>query len=75
MRRKLHENGLSIVLFGLFFFSLLGQIITGLHEYNEDQREHNQPDAGYTEYLNQTLQDWDTHAAFSFRAVASLVIA
>ncbi len=51
MRRKLRENGLSIVLFGLFFFSLLGQYVTGLHEYNEDQREHNQPAASYTEYL------------------------
>lgn len=52
MRRFFHENGLSIVLFGLFFFSLLGQSITGLNEYNEDQKEHNQPEASYTEYLS-----------------------
>ena len=25
--------------------------------------------------LNQTLQDWDTHAAFSFRVVAALATA
>lgn len=51
MRRLLRENGLSIVLFGLFFLSLLGQYFTGLSQYNEDQQEHNQPEVGYTEYL------------------------
>lgn len=51
MGRILRENGLSIVLFGLFFFSLLGQSITGLHEYNENQLEHRQPAVGYVEYL------------------------
>jgi hypothetical protein len=51
MRRILRENGLSIVLFGLFFFSLIGQSITGLKEYNEDQKEHRQPTISYTQYL------------------------
>lgn len=51
MRRFFRENGLSIVLFSLFFCSLLGQIITGLHQYNEDQREHQQPSVNYAEYL------------------------
>jgi hypothetical protein len=52
MRRFFHENGLSIVLFGLFFFSLVGQSLTGLHEYNEDQKEHNRPETSYTQYLS-----------------------
>ena len=51
MRRILRENGLSIVLFLLFFFSVAGQSITGFHEYNEDQQEHKQPVIGFTEYL------------------------
>lgn len=51
MRRTLRENGLSIALFALFFFSLMGQIITGHHEYNQDQQEHGQPGVGYVEYL------------------------
>ncbi len=51
MRRTLRENGLSITLFALFFFSLMGQIITGHHEYNQDQQEHGQPSVGYVEYL------------------------
>lgn len=51
MRRILRENGLSIVLFLLFFFSVAGQGITGFHEYNEDQQEHRQPTIGFAEYL------------------------
>jgi hypothetical protein len=52
MRRLFRENGLSIVLFALFFFSLLGQSITGFKEYNDDQKEHNQPETSYTQYLS-----------------------
>jgi hypothetical protein len=52
MRRIFHENGLSIVLFVLFALTLVGQSFTGLNEYNEDQREHGQPEAGYAEYLS-----------------------
>jgi hypothetical protein len=51
MRRILRENGLSIVLFLLFFFSVAGQGITGFHEYNEDQQDHKQPTVGFAEYL------------------------
>jgi hypothetical protein len=51
MRRILRENGLSIVLFILFFFSVIGQSITGYHEYNEDQQEHRQQPVSFTEYL------------------------
>jgi hypothetical protein len=52
MRRFFRENGLSIVLFGLFFLSLLGQSLTGFKEYNDDQKEHNQPETSYTQYLS-----------------------
>jgi hypothetical protein len=51
MRRILRNNGLSIVLFLLFFLSVGGQGITGFHEYNEDQQEHKQPTVGFAEYL------------------------
>lgn len=66
MRRFLHNNGLSIVLFLLFFFSLAGQSITGWHEYNEDQQEHRQPTIGYSEYLatghfiEATFENWES---------------
>jgi hypothetical protein len=52
MRRFFRENGLSIVLFALFFFSLVGQSLTGFKEYNEDQKEHNQLESSYTQYLS-----------------------
>jgi hypothetical protein len=51
MRRFLYENGLSLAMFGLFIVTLLGQVGTGWHEYNEDQKEHHEPQAALTEYL------------------------
>ncbi|MDQ3803485.1 MAG: hypothetical protein M3416_06600 [Acidobacteriota bacterium] len=66
MRRILYENGLSIVLFVLFALTLLGQSVTGLSEYNEDQREHGQPAVGYAEYLGTghfieaTFENWES---------------
>ena len=53
MRQFFHNNGLSIALFGLFFFSFIGQYLTGIKEYNDDQQEHHQPTVGYVEYLEQ----------------------
>ncbi|HEV3469406.1 MAG TPA: DUF6766 family protein [Pyrinomonadaceae bacterium] len=66
MRRILYENGLSIVLFILFALTLLGQSVTGLREYNEDQREHGQPPVAYAEYLGTghfieaTFENWES---------------
>ncbi len=66
MRQFFHNNGLSIVLFGLFFFSFVGQYLTGHKEYNDDQREHNQPTVGYVEYLGEghfieaTFENWES---------------
>ena len=38
MRQKLRDNGLSLVMFGVFVLLLLGQILAGYFDYNEDQR-------------------------------------
>ena len=51
MPRFFRENGLSLVLFGVFFFSLVGQFLTGFEEYNKDQRDHREPTVDYVEYL------------------------
>lgn len=72
MRRFFRDNGLSLVLFGLFATSLIGQSIAGFQTYNEDQRDHQQSEVGYLEYVkggafgesvfenweSEFLQDW-----------------
>ncbi len=66
MRQFFHNNGLSIVLFGLFFFSFVGQYLTGYKEYNDDQREHNKPTVSYVKYLGEghfieaTFENWES---------------
>src|SRR5919107_6402794 len=67
MRRLLRENGLSIVWLGLFFLTLIfGQTLTGLREYNSDQKEHRRPEVTYAEYLGTghfveaTMENWES---------------
>lgn len=51
MRRKLHENGLSIAMFAIFSATLIGLVFTGWGTYNQEQEDHDQPPIGLTEYL------------------------
>jgi len=51
MREFFRNNGLSVVLLLLFFFSLVGQYFTGYHEYNDDRQAHEKSEVGYVEYL------------------------
>jgi hypothetical protein len=66
MRRKLRENGLSIVLLGVFFAILVGQSIVGHLEHNDDQKEHGQPTISYvaylgsTHFLEATMENWES---------------
>ncbi|HJR09425.1 MAG TPA: DUF6766 family protein [Pyrinomonadaceae bacterium] len=67
MRRFFRNNGLSLVLFILFFFTLLvGQSIVGQREYNNDQKEHGQPTVVYADYLltahflEATMENWES---------------
>jgi hypothetical protein len=66
MCRIFRENGLSIVLFGIFFFSLVGQYFTGFNEYNNDQRDHRQPTVDYVEYfgtghfIEAVFENWES---------------
>src|SRR5215211_1742430 len=67
MRRILRENGLSIVWFGLFFTTfIVGQIVSGRLEHNNDQRDHGRPEVGYAEYLSTshfveaTMENWES---------------
>jgi hypothetical protein len=67
MRKIFRENGLSIVLFGLFFFSfIIGQTVAGHLEYNREQRDHRQPTVSLYEYLGTghfleaTMENWES---------------
>src|SRR5215204_6019937 len=66
MRRFFKNNGLSIALFGLFLFSIIGQYLTGFKEYNDDLQEHNQQNVVYVEYLSEghfieaVFENWES---------------
>lgn len=67
MKRFFHHNGLSLVLFCLFFFPLLlGQFLVGHQHYNNEQQEHGQPTVTYYEYvggnhfLEATMENWES---------------
>jgi hypothetical protein len=66
MRKVFRNNGLSIVLFGLFLFTMVGQTLTGFRQYNEGQRDHHQPTIGMGEYLKSghfweaTAENWES---------------
>ena len=66
MSRTLRNNSLSLVAGALFLLALLGQMVAGRAEYNESQREHGEPQAGYVEYLGTphffeaTFENWES---------------
>ena len=66
MPRLFRENGLSIVLLLLFLLFWIGQSVAGHREHNADQRDHQQPEIGYTSYLRSahfwesTAENWES---------------
>ncbi|HEX9960140.1 MAG TPA: DUF6766 family protein, partial [Pyrinomonadaceae bacterium] len=67
MKRILRENGLSIVWLGLFFVTFIGgQTASGYLQYNEEQRDHRQPEVSYVGYLTTphfveaTMENWES---------------
>lgn len=66
MRKLLRENGLSIVLFVIFFGIQIGLSLVGHRVYNEDQKEHGRPIIGYGPYLlsdhflEATMENWES---------------
>ncbi|HEX8422515.1 MAG TPA: DUF6766 family protein, partial [Pyrinomonadaceae bacterium] len=80
MGRFFRNNGLSLVLFVLFFFTLIaGQSFVGQREYNNDQQEHGQPAVGYAEYLSTphfleaTMENWESEFLQMFIFIALTV--
>ncbi|MGI9068989.1 MAG: DUF6766 family protein [Pyrinomonadaceae bacterium] len=67
MKRFFRNNGLSLVVFCLFFSTcLLGQSLVGHQHYNNQQQEHGQPAVTYVEYLGgnhfleATMENWES---------------
>jgi hypothetical protein len=64
--RFFRENGLSLAAFALFLICLVGQMATGVRQYNADQREHGQPTVGTAQYLRSghfletTFENWES---------------
>ena len=66
MRRVLRENGLSMVMFGLFFVFLLLQSVAGWRTANQENQEHDQPSESYASYVTSgsfvesTFENWES---------------
>jgi len=66
MKRILRDNGLSIVVFGLFLLFLIGESIAGHRASNEDRQEHAQPPESYLEFIasgdfiESTTENWES---------------
>ncbi len=67
VRRFLRENGLALVIFGMFLLTwLVGQTLTGWHTYNSDQEQHGQATIGFARYLTTghfgeaTFENWES---------------
>ena len=52
MRRFLKNNSLTLVYMALFLGALVVMSVTGHHQYNNQQREHNDTTVGYWPYLH-----------------------
>jgi hypothetical protein len=51
MRAKLRDNGLLLAMLGLFVASVIGQLIMGLHEHNDEALAHGRAALGLGMYL------------------------
>lgn len=76
MRKKLRDQGLSWIMFGLFLVFLIGQSITGWMEYNDDRQAHHQAPVDYVQYLGSghfiesVFENWESE----FLQMASYVV-
>jgi hypothetical protein len=75
----LRNNGLSIALLACFLAFLIAQSIAGHRYYNEDRRDHGQPEIGYADYLSSshflsaTTENWESEFLQMFAYVLMTV--
>jgi hypothetical protein len=66
MHNALRNNGLSIVFFVLFLFTIVGQAITGHIQHNEEMKEEGGKQVEFVEYLStghflqSTFENWES---------------
>lgn len=67
MRGLFRNHGLSLVMLGGFFLTLLvGQVLAGRHEYNDEREKQGEPPVGVAEYLGTahfgeaTAENWES---------------
>lgn len=76
-KRWLRDNGLSLVMFGLFLLFLVGQALSGWRRYNQEQQDHGQPAValiaylGSGDFLEATFENWESEF---FQMAAFLVL-
>jgi hypothetical protein len=72
----LHDNGLSLVLFGLFFLIIVGQAAAGFAAHNDELRTHGQPAVDVARYLSSghfieaVFENWESE----FLQMGALVV-
>ena len=71
------DRALTLVLMAMFLFFLVGQVITGLHEYNATQRAHGEPLVTWVGYFatghpwEALFENWESE----FLQMAAFVLA
>ena len=66
LRATLLQNGLSLVIAILFVASMVGQILSGARQYNEERLEHGEPIVALSAYLTSghfleaTAENWES---------------
>lgn len=66
MKKILKNNSLSIVFFLLFIFSLIGQVVTGLKEHNQEMQDEGGQVLNMSSYLfsghflQSTFENWES---------------
>lgn len=66
MKKVLRNNGLSIIFFLFFVFSIVGQALTGLNEHNEEMKDSGGKELTMIQYLSSghflqaTFENWES---------------
>ena len=80
MKHFFRNNGLSLVIFGLFVVCEIGLSLVGLATHNEQRSEHGQPVLTYAAYvesaafLEATMENWESEFLQMFAYVVLTVL-